>query len=270
MSLINKPDYEVFASNARDGEVLPIPDVLRGWGETILLTEKIPPMEWFNWLAKRQDEWLLYLTQQGIAEWSDKVTYPTAAIAKFNGLFYVSIKETKGDNPSATQSAWKLLTEYFNIDGKLDKTEVKQTIGQSTASVMSQKAVTDAINTKSVEVSQQTGESTKVVMSQKAVTDNLFAVEQEYKNVKQSRRLGAEYINGSNKSIFVIVSGLGATDRYSGFNVHVNGILITTSTSYGQGSRPNVSFIVPSGSRYKVSLSSTSQNISVENWFELS
>lgn len=148
MSLINKPDYEVFASNARDGEVLPIPDVLRGWGETILLTEKIPPMEWFNWLAKRQDEWLLYLTQQGIAEWSVKVTYPTAAIAKFNGLFYVSIKETKGDKPAATQSAWKLLTEYFNIDGKLDKTEVKQTLGQSTSSVMSQKAVTDALGKK--------------------------------------------------------------------------------------------------------------------------
>lgn len=148
MSLINKPDYEVFASNARDGEVLPIPNVLRGWGETILLTEKIPPMEWFNWLAKRQDEWLLYLTQQGISEWSEKVTYPTAAIAKFNGLFYVSIKETKSDNPATTQSAWKLLTEYFNIDGKLDKKEVKQTIGQSTTSVMSQKAVTDALGKK--------------------------------------------------------------------------------------------------------------------------
>lgn len=145
MSLVNKPDYEIFASNARDGEVLPIPNILRGWGETILLTERIPPMEWFNWLAKRQDEWLLYLTQQGIAEWSDKVTYPTAAITKFNGLFYVSLKETKGDNPANTQSAWKLLTEYFNIDGKLDKTSVVQTTGQSTTNVMSQKAVTDAI-----------------------------------------------------------------------------------------------------------------------------
>lgn len=145
MSLVNKPDYEIFASNARDGEVLPIPNILRGWGETILLTERIPPMEWFNWLAKRQDEWLLYLTQQGIAEWSDKVTYPTAAITKFNGLFYVSLKETKGDNPANTQSAWKLLTEYFNIDGKLDKSAVIQTTGQSTTNVMSQKAVTDAI-----------------------------------------------------------------------------------------------------------------------------
>lgn len=145
MSLVNKPDYEVFASNARDGEVLPIPNVLRGWGETILLTERIPPMEWFNWLAKRQDEWLLYLTQQGIAEWSEKVTYPTAAITKLNSLFYVSLKETKGDNPANTQASWKLLTEYFNIDGKLDKTSVVQTTGQSTTNVMSQKAVTDAI-----------------------------------------------------------------------------------------------------------------------------
>lgn len=148
MSLVNKPDYEIFASNARDGEVLPIPNILRGWGETILLTERIPPMEWFNWLAKRQDEWLLYLTQQGIAEWSEKVTYPTAAVTKFNGLFYVSIKETKGDNPANTQSAWKLLTEYFNIDGKLDKSSVVQMTGQSATSVMSQKAVTDALGKK--------------------------------------------------------------------------------------------------------------------------
>lgn len=58
---------------------------------------------------------------------------------------------------------------------KLDKTSVSQSTGASTGTVMSQKAVTDALEKKigSENLVQSTGNSTTTAMSQKAVTDAL-------------------------------------------------------------------------------------------------
>lgn len=145
MNIQNKPDYKVFASNARDGEVIDFPNLERGWGETIDKTEKIPPMEWFNLVGKRADEWLLYLTQRGVAEWDAKVKYPQYAMCQLVGRFYIATAENENKNPANSQAVWMDLAKYLGVDGKLDANKVVQTTGQSTTSVMSQKAVTDAI-----------------------------------------------------------------------------------------------------------------------------
>lgn len=145
MNIQDKPDYKVFASEARGGEVTDFPNLERGWGETIDKTEKIPPMEWFNLVGKRADEWLLYLTQRGVAEWDSKVKYPQYAMCQSNGKFYISVEENENKNPLASQTVWFDLAKYLGVDGKLDSKKVVQTTGQSETSVMSQKAVTDAI-----------------------------------------------------------------------------------------------------------------------------
>lgn len=145
MNIQDKPDYKVFASEARDGEVTDFPNLERGWGETIDKTEKIPPMEWFNLVGKRADEWLLYLTQRGVAEWDFRVKYPQYAMCQLGGRFYIAIAENESKNPANSQKVWADLAKYLGIDGKLDANKVVQTAGQSTTSVMSQKAVTDAI-----------------------------------------------------------------------------------------------------------------------------
>lgn len=145
MNIQDKPDYKVFASEARGGEVTDFPNLERGWGETIDKTEKIPPMEWFNLVGKRADEWLLYLTQRGIAEWDVKIKYPQYAMCQLGGKFYISTEENENRNPVNSQTVWADLAKYLGVDGKLDANKVVQTTGQSTTSVMSQKAVTDAI-----------------------------------------------------------------------------------------------------------------------------
>lgn len=145
MNIQDKPDYKVFASEARGGEVTDFPNLERGWGETIDKTEKIPPMEWFNLVGKRADEWLLYLTQRGVAEWDTKVKYPQYAMCQLGGKFYIAIDENENRNPLTSQSVWIDLAKYLGADGKLDVNKVVQTTGQSTTNVMSQKAVTDSI-----------------------------------------------------------------------------------------------------------------------------
>ena len=63
------------------------------------------------------------------------------------------------------------------VDKKVSKTDIVQDPGQSTTSVMSQKAVSDALSTKvdKSDIVQSTGTSTTAVMSQKASTDSFIA-----------------------------------------------------------------------------------------------
>lgn len=159
MSIQSKPDYKVFASGAKPGEIDTFPDILRGWGVTIDRTGEIPPMEWFNAIGKRVDEWLMYLSQRGVSEWDVLLGYPKTAIVQWGGVFYVSSRETKGEKPDESQAAWSTLSGFLKLgdyatkvelnnglDAKLDKTSIVQSTGTSTTQAMSQMAVTDAIN----------------------------------------------------------------------------------------------------------------------------
>lgn len=116
MSIQNKPDYKVFASDAKSGEIETFPDILRGWGVTIDRTGEIPPMEWFNAIGKRVDEWLMYLTQRGVAEWDSSLDYPKTAITQFNNVFYISTKATKGEQPDRSQASWVTLGLFLGLD----------------------------------------------------------------------------------------------------------------------------------------------------------
>ena len=78
--------------------------------------------------------------------------------------------ETKADKTA-------LATTNANVDKKVNKSDIVQVTGTSETSVMSQKAVTDALSTKvnKTDIKQSTGTSTTSVMSQKAVTDSVNA-----------------------------------------------------------------------------------------------
>jgi hypothetical protein len=69
----------------------------------------------------------------------------------------------------------ELDTINANVDQKVSKTDIVQNTGQSTTSVMSQKAVSDALSTKvgKTDITQSTGTSETAVMSQNAVSDAL-------------------------------------------------------------------------------------------------
>ncbi|WP_236546522.1 hypothetical protein [Proteus mirabilis] len=148
MSVIKKPDLKIFAQDAKTGEIETFPDVLRGWGITLERTAGKPPLEWFNAIGKRVDEWLMYLTQRGLAEWDNSVDYPKDALVQHLSVFYVALKVTKGEQPNTSQNAWTPLVNFLGVNNKLDKTAVVQSTGTSTTSVMSQKASTDAFQPK--------------------------------------------------------------------------------------------------------------------------
>ncbi|MFS4413485.1 phage tail protein [Providencia sp. T47] len=123
MSVIKKPDLKIFAQDAKTGEVETFPDILRGWGVTLDRTAGKPPLEWFNAIGKRVDEWLMYLTQRGVAEWDTTLSYPKTAIVQFNSIVYVSIKETKGEQPDKSQASWSTLGVFLGLGNYYNKTE---------------------------------------------------------------------------------------------------------------------------------------------------
>ncbi|MDE9570995.1 tail fiber protein, partial [Xenorhabdus bovienii] len=115
MSIINKPDYKIFANDAKTGEIETFPDLLRGWGVTIDRTAGKPPMEWFNAIGKRADEWMMYLSQRGLPEWDTVVDYPQHAVVQHAGKFYSAKKQTRGQRPDQSQNEWILFSDAIGI-----------------------------------------------------------------------------------------------------------------------------------------------------------
>ncbi|MBD2785367.1 phage tail protein, partial [Xenorhabdus sp. DI] len=113
--LINKPDYKIFANDAKTGEIETFPDILRGWGVTIDRTAGKPPMEWFNAIGKRADEWMMYLTQRGIVEWDAAVDYPQYAVVQHGSKFYTAKQQTRGQQPDKSQNEWMLFADAIGI-----------------------------------------------------------------------------------------------------------------------------------------------------------
>ena len=112
------PDYLIFAEGAKQEELNAFPDVNRGWGATIELTDSKPPMEWFNGAFNRVDRHLLYLLQQGVPEWSNKVIYPVNAVIKYNGILYIATSENVNAKPSTNTTKWKKLLDEASLTKK--------------------------------------------------------------------------------------------------------------------------------------------------------
>ena len=104
MTIYNKPDENVFASAAKQGEVNSFPDIGRGWGISFDQTGGIPPMEWFNFLFKRTDEKFGYLSQRGLSEWSETLEYPEGALVQYKNLTYKAKRANTNKNPEQADS----------------------------------------------------------------------------------------------------------------------------------------------------------------------
>lgn len=104
MAIYNKPDENVFASSAKQGEVSNFPDIGRGWGVSFDQTGGIPPMEWFNFLFKRNDEKFGYLFQRGLSEWSGTQEYPVGALVQHKNLTYKAKRANTNKNPGQADS----------------------------------------------------------------------------------------------------------------------------------------------------------------------
>lgn len=104
MATGKRPDGDIFAVRAKEGELLDFPSVARGWGITVdgkdpdgnSVTEPtngIPPMEWFNYLQRRTDESIQWLLQHAIPEWVEGL-WPTGATVIKDGIAYRALVDT--------------------------------------------------------------------------------------------------------------------------------------------------------------------------------
>ncbi|MEA1064756.1 pyocin knob domain-containing protein [Erwinia sp. HR93] len=127
MATGKRPDGEVFASGAKEGEVQEFPALSRGWGVTVdgqdatgsSVTEPtngIPPMEWFNRVQQRTDESILWLLQNAIPEW-EAGTWPQKAVVIHDNVVYRAARETSAE-PNKNDGNWTPLFPVENLDGR--------------------------------------------------------------------------------------------------------------------------------------------------------
>lgn len=248
MSVMNKPDYKIFAQDAKSGEYVAFPDILRGWGITLEQYNGFPPMELFNSAAKRIDEWLMYLTQRGLPEWDAAVDYPKDAMIQHAGVYYVSLKVTKGEQPNNSQASWKKLTEALGVDGKLAKDQngadiqnkdtfiknlglgeaaksnLSQTTGTSKTNVMSQDGVTKALNGKFDKTGGVLTGNDNVITIRNSGTNRANFIQGE-NNQESAEWMVGRLGLGSDVSLYSVVHGLSVALRSDGAYVNNDKIM---------------------------------------------
>ena len=121
--IYEKPKNEIFASDAKDGEIVEFPNVKRGWGVTENLGF-IPPMEYFNAAFNRVDKSLAYQLQRGVGEWDKDLEYPIGAVVSLNGVVYVAKSQNTNKNPANEVEIWGVFaTQKWCEDTFMKKTD---------------------------------------------------------------------------------------------------------------------------------------------------
>ena len=106
--IYEKPKNEIFASDAKDGEIVEFPNIKRGWGVTENLGF-IPPMEYFNAAFNRVDKSLAYQLQRGVGEWDKDLEYPIGAVVSLSGIIYIAKSQNTNKNPANEAEIWDVM-----------------------------------------------------------------------------------------------------------------------------------------------------------------
>ena len=130
--IYEKPKNEIFASDAKDGEIVEFPNVKRGWGVTENLGF-IPPMEYFNAAFNRVDKSLGYQLQRGVGEWDKDMEYPIGAVVSLGGIIYIAKSQNTNKKPSENKETWHVIANkewceqtFLNKNEKIDAYTKKQ------------------------------------------------------------------------------------------------------------------------------------------------
>ncbi|MHB7673562.1 phage tail protein [Providencia stuartii] len=114
------------------------------------------------------------------------------------------------------------------------------------------------------------GAYTKAEVDSKFAAGSGLGYGQTWQNVKASRAVGTVYTNSTGKPIVLLVTAsTSANDRMNGVNIHINGVVIATSMTYGNGAKAPVSAVIPHDSTYKIDYPSGTVSPFIHQWFEL-
>ena len=278
--IYEKPKNEIFASDAKDGEIVEFPNIKRGWGVTENLGF-IPPMEYFNAAFNRVDKSLAYQLQRGVSEWDKDLEYPIGAVVSLNGNIYIAKSQNTNKNPSENKEIWHVIASkewceqtFLNKDDKIDaytkpesdnKFVAKEDIATETKAGITK--LKNIINAKQTDVAV----SEKAVMDFVAASQSGLGIGQTWQDVKNNRKLGINYTNNTAKPIFIIVGRKGDGSPYP-MKVFVSGVLVYEGRTNHNAIGVNkvASVIVPVGATYKVEMDGVdSQTDEQFQWVEL-
>lgn len=144
-----RPDGQIFASHATDGEVEEFPATSRGWGVTIDgkddsgnivvdATSGIPPMEWDNGQRNKVDNNIWWLMQHAIPEWHAG-TWDTGAFVRYNDDVYYNAASTETTGEPGVSTDWKAVLSlngaidgrYLQVNNNLSEIAAKGTDAQA-------------------------------------------------------------------------------------------------------------------------------------------
>lgn len=102
MAEILKP-YDVNIIWAADSSAVSVPGNTAGFDELRVKEGwkvEIPPLEDFNFIDKRQDQFNAYLNQHGVPEWDSKTQYQAnKSLTQINGTIYKALITNTNTNP---------------------------------------------------------------------------------------------------------------------------------------------------------------------------
>ena len=281
--IYEKPKNEIFASDAKDGEIVEFPNVKRGWGVTENLGF-IPPMEYFNAAFNRVDKSLAYQLQRGVGEWDKDMEYPIGAVVSLSGIIYIAKSQNTNKNPSNNKEIWRVFASeewceqtFLNKNDKIDAytkeesddkfapiTSLPDIATETKAGITKLKNI---INAKQTDVAV----SEKAVMDFVAASQSGLGIGQTWQDVKNNRKLDINYTNDTAKPIFIVVGRRGDGSPYP-LKVFVSGVLVYEGRTNHNAIGVNkvASVIVPAGATYKVEMSGIdSQTDEQFQWVEL-
>lgn len=245
-------------------------DFSRGWG--IVPVSELPTMQDFNAVGFTISSLVTHLYQNGIAEYAEKQTYNKGAVCLSDGNIYISKTENNAGNTLTDTTQWQSLKDA------LLSANIVQQLGNATDKLMSQKSVTDALNTKQAKgdyatktemnnalsgkqptgdyatkteltqglntklnisaVKQTTGNSTTDIISQKACTDT-FA-KKSSREVLTSGRLVVHGVGSTGENIELrLHNGLNSEEYYSLAHRPSDNSLMVYSPTFGTVTFPN-------------------------------
>nr|DAT28361.1 MAG TPA: Baseplate structural protein [Caudoviricetes sp.]DAY39221.1 MAG TPA: Baseplate structural protein [Caudoviricetes sp.] len=273
--IYEKPKNEIFASDAKDGEIVEFPNIKRGWGVTENLGF-IPPMEYFNAAFNRVDKSLAYQLQRGVSEWDKDLEYPIGAVVSLNGNIYIAKSQNTNKNPSENKEIWHVIASkewseqtFLNKDDKIDAYTKSESdnkfVAKEDIATETKAGITKLKNS-------ITAQQEDAAVTEKAVKEFVnsnqkgLGVGQTYIDVKNIKQINENYENTTGKPIAVFVEVNPQTASY--IQANVNDVVIAgagTGTG-GQYTNTAMTFIVPPGARYKLT---NIYNSTIEKWFEL-
>lgn len=123
-----RPDGQIFASAAGDGELEDFPAETRGWGVTIDgkdadgksvtdPTNGIPPMEWMNWILNKLSNQIFWNMRHAIPAWAAG-TWDAGAFVTYSGWIYYNAAPEAVDAAPEMDEAWVKIMPISGTDDR--------------------------------------------------------------------------------------------------------------------------------------------------------